>query len=501
MTIFDRFKSDLLHLFDKRLIDIVFYGSIIKGDFDEEKSDIDFIVFIKNILSHHDIESIIKLHKNYRTVSSISRLLEGRYIGIDNKKMINGYYIGTKQKGWKEISTLGFDSIEMGMILDCYTSLLKTKVVEEHLICDWERIKQDILIQLKELKNHNLFGVNKVYTDYALVTSARTVYTHINKGFLTKKEAVIWIQDNGVNFDLNYPVKTIKEIDQFFHKNKFLINGFSLIDINNVELDNLITMIIKCNNGTNKVRYFPTSIKGVKSRINDLIKRNNRDIKVVLENGKIIGFVDINVEQTESYIQIDSIFTEQHKKIVLDVIFNYIKTKYKGYRLHYVLSDFNIEYIDYMNSINAVNDGLETMLLINKVKFFNGNFIGVSNLPESKFDEFKFLHDSIYPNAYWNSDLILDRDKFDIYISGSESITGFSVVSRMGRNEEEIYFLFSESDEERIRLVNHSLLQTFSRAESVILLLQHDELKHLELYRSTGFKIKERIITFEISKV
>ncbi|MGS0973166.1 MAG: nucleotidyltransferase domain-containing protein [Candidatus Izemoplasmataceae bacterium] len=217
MEVIKRFYENLISLLPNRVIDIIVYGSFIRGDFEPETSDIDFIVFVEGALSEEDIYSIEKLHELYRKEDAHVNLLEGRYLGVQKDKMINGYYVGTSRKGWKKIDELGFDSIETGMILDCYWSYKNQNIINDFLKCDWSLIKKELILQFDDLLNHDLFLKDKGFTNYALITTARSLYTYINQGFISKREATKWLQNQILYFDLDNPLKTLNNIREYIN--------------------------------------------------------------------------------------------------------------------------------------------------------------------------------------------------------------------------------------------------------------------------------------------
>jgi GNAT superfamily N-acetyltransferase/predicted nucleotidyltransferase len=207
------FKDQLNEIFDSRLIDIVIYGSVIRGGFNEDSSDIDFLVLIQGKLSENDIELIKELHVQYRQSNTLSRLLEGRYLGLRNDKFVNGYYVGTNQKGWKPISEIGIDGIESAMILDAYESIFHKHNIINLLHVSWDQIVKEIRNQIEEFLSNNLLGRNETYTRYALVTASRSLYTYIEVGFISKSKVAEWMRENYFEIDFSNPKVFLSKIN------------------------------------------------------------------------------------------------------------------------------------------------------------------------------------------------------------------------------------------------------------------------------------------------
>jgi GNAT superfamily N-acetyltransferase/predicted nucleotidyltransferase len=231
----DLFKDQLNENFGSRLIDIIIYGSVIRGGFNEDSSDIDFIVLIQDELFTNDIKFIETLHKKYRKSNTLSRLLEGRYVGLRNDKFVNGYYVGTNQKGWKPISEIGFDGIESAMILDAYESIFHKHNIINLLHVSWDQIVNEIRNQIDEFISNDLIGRNEAYTRYALVTASRSLYTYIEVGFISKNEVIEWMRENYFEINFNNPklflskIKAIITPVNYVKDEDYIVNLFKFI--------------------------------------------------------------------------------------------------------------------------------------------------------------------------------------------------------------------------------------------------------------------------------
>ncbi len=497
MNLITKFNSDLQNLFGNRIIDIILYGSFVRGDFNPNSSDVDFLVFIEGKLSKKDIQRLRTLHEQYRECDTLMRLLEGRYIGIVNIEMVNGYYLGTSKSGWKELFTLGFDPIESGMILDKYVSYNNHTIINQFLTLDWSTIKKQIKIQYDDLVNHKLFLEDKGYTNYALITCARSLYTYTRLGFISKVEAISWIQEMGVYFSLEHPKKTAAELQQVFR----LQENYQIVDLDNIDLFELSCLLTNLNAGMNQVRYFPKTVTEVYQRVTERQIQSNRDLKVVMLQEEIVGFIDVFVEEDKHYLQVSSIFSNGFMTYTWYCVFEYLRKTYKEYKLHIVLSDVNQYHINYMKSINANTDGFESMLHITK-EWFNDTYQtnNVNKLESHQYDKFIELHDSVYPDVYWNGSELIKSNKFEIF-SYNDVTCGYSVITKMNRAEEEVYFLYGNEDKVKRNMIIHTLKNAFKSCKSVILLLDKNEISNIDFFLDIGFKVKETIIMFEIEKM
>jgi predicted nucleotidyltransferase len=208
----DRFRRDLINIFENRLIDIVIYGSVIRGGFDSNTSDIDFLSIIHGELSLKDICDITELHKKYRKEDDWVSLLEGRYIGIKDYTCINGYYVGTSKKGWKVMTEIGYGDLESAMILDSYESLMKIDLVNKLLHFTREGIVKEIRNQINDFIENDLLSNDKKYTNYTVITACRSLYTYLENGFISKVDVIPWMKENHFEVDFNNPGMVLNKI-------------------------------------------------------------------------------------------------------------------------------------------------------------------------------------------------------------------------------------------------------------------------------------------------
>jgi len=214
------FKKDIEKYFGNRVIDIIIYGSVVRGGFNSKRSDIDFLVIIDNPLIYEDIVWIKNLHTKYRNGRKLQSLLEGRYIGFIENKFSNGYNVGTKPNGWKKLSVIGYDNIESAMILDCHESLYGLDIVTWILNFNWTDINKQIHEQIDSFINSDLLLSNEKYKEYALITAARSLYTYTQKGFISKAKAKIWIEHNYLILEKNNPKECLVKIKTLLNERK-----------------------------------------------------------------------------------------------------------------------------------------------------------------------------------------------------------------------------------------------------------------------------------------
>lgn len=224
-VLLEEFQQHLNDIEGVEVIDVVLYGSAVSGDYIEDRGDIDFLVFFKNMITQKQAEALFILHEKYRKQTSKLRQLEGTYYAFNKKhKLINGVYVGTTRRGWKMIKNSIHGNVEQGMILSNYETLNSKIDLKCYFNTDWERINKEIISTIKDLEKqrHNIRDTS--FLIYAIQTSARNIYTLKKRGFATKSQAIDYViqsikilQDQEILLkikQLRYPYSK-EELDMF----------------------------------------------------------------------------------------------------------------------------------------------------------------------------------------------------------------------------------------------------------------------------------------------
>ncbi|MFK5883670.1 MAG: hypothetical protein QM489_04940 [Candidatus Izemoplasma sp.] len=274
-----------------------------------------------------------------------------------------------------------------------------------------------------------------------------------------------------------------------------MITPFKLSDI-----EQCIKLIKRLNKGNMKVRYYPTDPDGIKQRLIKRYNSNNVKILLYLENEKVAGILELLIDEETKYLQILAVFIDRDTNQTLDKYFKEIKKTYINFKLMYVLSDFNIVYINYMEKLGAVTDGDEIMISITPRQFLCGEVSNVSKLDKSYAKEFTLLHNNLYQDVYWTAELLLRTGSpFDIFVIIENNIlVSYAVISSKKSEEEEIFFLHTLSVKDKTSLLRKSISSAFEYAKEVILLLESSEIINVDYYESLGFNKKEVIISYSL---
>ncbi|MBU1094299.1 MAG: hypothetical protein KKH01_07550 [Firmicutes bacterium] len=267
------------------------------------------------------------------------------------------------------------------------------------------------------------------------------------------------------------------------------------------DLDKCTKLIEQCNKGNLKVRYFPLLKNEVEKRLISRLNSNDHKMLVAIDNSKIVGFMELFIEVEEKYVQILSFFARTKFNHVFDMCVEFMRINLSEFSLDYVISDFNEDSIKYMKSIGAKTDGKEIMINIRKEEFIETIEDTATELNEKHHSDFIELHNKFFPEVYWKGDLLVKEiNKFKIFVILEKNILlGYAVLSCFGRDEEEIYFIYSKNRKSKIQLINKSLGAAFKWTESVLILLTSEEKDDLQYYLDIGFHKKEVIYVYHMT--
>lgn len=188
------FKEEITNILKRKILDIIIFGSSVRGDFIEGKGDIDFLVFLNKKLTKEETDLLINLHHEYRQKTTLFKQLEGCYYNIDvNYNVTKGLYVGTNENNWREVNTLLSNHIESAFIRDAYLSLNETHLVENIFSIHWDLVKKDITDQMEYFMNDISNSNDVSYLLYLVKTSARSLYTLKKQKFISKNKALEWL--------------------------------------------------------------------------------------------------------------------------------------------------------------------------------------------------------------------------------------------------------------------------------------------------------------------
>lgn len=261
-------------------------------------------------------------------------------------------------------------------------------------------------------------------------------------------------------------------------------------------LEEMVAFIDAHNHGAKEIRYMENNPQGIKKRLQNRLDKGGLLMRAKEESS--IGYIECMLLKEESYIQVVSLCIDGEVSEVLDQTFAYIKREYPGYEVDIVLSKKNKEYISYFLEHNFASTGFEQMM----VKSLQGVLCEdkkIDKLDKEDYARFSEIHDQVFKGVYWTSERLLFNDAPFLIIVDKEKdkLLGYSVCSYKGRTEEEVYFLYGETEEIKERLLKVSMQAVLPTCKHLLYLLEESSTMK-PMLEIIGFQEKETIITFSM---
>ncbi|MGQ3376442.1 nucleotidyltransferase domain-containing protein [Priestia endophytica] len=188
-----RFPNDIL-------VGTYLYGSISLGEFDEEKSDIDFVTVLKRELNQQEAHTLKSIHKEL-SLHSLGRRMDGIYIPIDglgksNEKLPPYFYCsnGKIKKGYWDVNAITWWMIEQYGI-----KVYGNEVSDLNIQSKWSSVIENMEYNINsywinKAKNAFIFMFDDM-VEFCILTISRILSTLEGKKILTKIEGVNKAQD------------------------------------------------------------------------------------------------------------------------------------------------------------------------------------------------------------------------------------------------------------------------------------------------------------------
>ncbi|MCL2676998.1 MAG: hypothetical protein FWF14_03920 [Streptococcaceae bacterium] len=202
-----------------------------------------------------------------------------------------------------------------------------------------------------------------------------------------------------------------------------------------------------------------------------------------------IDGVEVFIEQTEKYIQINDIQGDE-----LIRLWKSLKEQYPGYTVNLCFHDM-LEPIEVLTTIGAeVLEDCITMQVIphEYVPYYDAE---ITALEKTDFSEFAMLHDTVNPAPYmyWTSSRIWDKwDKWRIFVIRTNGkITGYTLllIALRDNSKGEIFCIEAESKTQREALLSVAVRCAFENDKEVVIrVVDRDNLCEMEEVVAVGFR-------------
>lgn len=256
-----------------------------------------------------------------------------------------------------------------------------------------------------------------------------------------------------------------------------------------------------------KCKAFPSEYNNIVIQFEKILNHPNDELLVSTDGNNILGVLSLLVEPEDMYLEaIGGVFAKDNYEAVAKEFYEYLKSNYKGYQFDAAYPEENEQARKFMESIGAKQLGFDYEMRLNKNQYKSiGEFYNIIPLTEEFYDSFIMLHDKFHSDAYWIGDrLIKSLDKFDVFIALDDAqIVGSIVTSRLKKESEEIYFLYTEEHKENLgyerALMNKAIAHAFNNeTDELIIMVDKDNIEAIRLYENFGFKKSDTCLSYTI---
>ncbi|MGF7060159.1 nucleotidyltransferase domain-containing protein [Brassicibacter mesophilus] len=193
------FMDRIKEILDNNLLSVIISGSVALEDYIYSKGDIDFFVVTKHDLSVDDYEKIIKLHERLRAgeLGLLGTLLEGVYCPLPMMQEPRYYtglgcYIGTRRKGWKQISKSAMSNIDYLTISQYGKTVYGEDITKKIFKPSYDELRETIIAEIKNNLKHSE-EINDIYFSlHLLYFATRSLYTFFNYDIISKGKSCDW---------------------------------------------------------------------------------------------------------------------------------------------------------------------------------------------------------------------------------------------------------------------------------------------------------------------
>lgn len=192
--------SRVKHILGQQFCGLYLYGSLASGDFNPQRSDIDFLVVTNGLLSDETIAQLREMHAQlWGSGDKWAGKLEGAYLPrqLLHKYQPDGPDIPTVNEGKFYLAALGSDWVIQYHILREHSSAVEGPGLRELIApVDPESLRQSVRQVLDEwwrpmLSDHHWLERSE-YQAYAVLTMCRALNTLQEGAILSKGAAAHW---------------------------------------------------------------------------------------------------------------------------------------------------------------------------------------------------------------------------------------------------------------------------------------------------------------------
>ncbi|MBK1812085.1 DUF4111 domain-containing protein [Clostridium sp. YIM B02505] len=190
------YENELKCTFNNKIFGVYIYNSVALGNFDENKSDIDFITIINEDFNEVELKKIKLIHQKLLNAHKYASKMEGMYIRTDRVGKGNDEispYLYFSDKKLHEYGYYDINSVTWWTLKNYGIPIKSPDVSNLKLNIQWNDVITNMNHNLnyywkRKLENKLIFMTDN-WIEFSILTLCRILYTFENNKITSKTEA------------------------------------------------------------------------------------------------------------------------------------------------------------------------------------------------------------------------------------------------------------------------------------------------------------------------
>lgn len=194
------YENELKCAFNNKVYGVYIYNSVALGNFDSNKSDIDFVTIINEDFDDVDLKKLKLIHQKLLNSYEYASKMEGMYIRIDNVGKENGEispYVYFSDKKLHDYGYYDINSVTWWTLENHGIAIKSPDISSLQLAIKWKDVITNMNYNLNhywkgKLENRFLF-ITDYWIEFSILTLCRILYTFENNKITSKTEAARFV--------------------------------------------------------------------------------------------------------------------------------------------------------------------------------------------------------------------------------------------------------------------------------------------------------------------
>ncbi|GKU24879.1 DUF4111 domain-containing protein [Clostridium folliculivorans] len=200
------YENELKCTFNNKIFGVYIYNSVTLGNFDDSKSDIDFLTIINEDFDDVDLKKLKLIHQKLLNAYKYASKMEGMYIRIDKVGKGNDEippYVYFSNKKLHEYGYYDINSVTWWMLRNYGVAIKSPSISNLQLNIEWKNVITNMNYNIncywkRKLENKFIF-ITDYWIEFSILTLCRILYTFENNKITSKTEAAKFAANMMVN--------------------------------------------------------------------------------------------------------------------------------------------------------------------------------------------------------------------------------------------------------------------------------------------------------------